>query len=405
MMKRSSALLIIGLIVGVGLVGTAGDTINIGALVPLTGAIAPYGPPILDGAKLAVEQINAAGGVLGKKLELVIRDTASSPDVGRDAARKLVELDRVPAIIGAYSSGVTLAVSCVSIPSDVVLVSAVSVSAGIAALNDNDYVFCTIVSNEVQGRVLARLALLLNHSTVSVIFVNNAYGKDLADGFKKNFEQFEGKVAAFVPYDQDKPSYRSEVEKAIASNPDALLLISYAIDGRKQIVEAIEAGYQGKFLFGSAMAGSEVAPGPGCLSANEPGPIEGAFGTAPAGTGFRVDQFDADFKARFGSVNCPPFYYQAYDAVIAVALAIEYAGEATGEAIRNNLRAVANPSGEKVYYGEWAKAISLLQAGREINYEGVSGGVDFNATGGVTSKILIWQVKGCQIVPVLTVSG
>ena len=163
-MKRIIALLIVGLIVSVGLAGIAEDTIKVGALVPLTGAIAPYGPPILDGAKLAVEQINAAGGVLGKKLELVIRDTGSSPDVGRDAAKKLIEIDRVPAIIGAYSSGVTLAVSSVTIPSDVVLVSPVSVSAAIAALNDNDYVFCTIVSNEVQGRVLARLALLLNHS-------------------------------------------------------------------------------------------------------------------------------------------------------------------------------------------------------------------------------------------------
>ncbi|HEX32208.1 MAG TPA: amino acid ABC transporter substrate-binding protein, partial [Candidatus Acetothermia bacterium] len=236
-------------------------------------------------------------------------------------------------------------------------------------------------------------------------FVNNAYGKDLADGFKSNFEKFGGKINAYVAYDQDKPSYRGEVEKAIASNPDALLLISYAIDGRKQIVEAIEAGYQGKFLFGSSMAGSEVAPGPGCLSADEPGLIEGAFGTAPAGTGFKVDQFDADFKARFGEVNCPPFYYQAYDAVISIALAIERAGRANSEAIRDNLRAVANPGGEKVYYGEWARAISILEQGKEINYEGVSGGVDFNATGGVTSKIQIWEVKGCQIVPVLIVSG
>ena len=404
-MKRVTVLLIIGLVIGVGLVGLADDTIKIGALVPLTGAIAPYGPPILDGAKLAVDQINAAGGVLGKKLELVIRDTGSSPDVGRDAARKLIELDRVPAIIGAYSSGVTLAVSSVTIPSEVVLVSPVSVSAAIAALDDDDYVFCTIVSNEVQGRVLARLALLLNHSSVSVIFVNNAYGKDLADGFKSNFEKFGGKINAYVPYDQDKPSYRSEVEKAIVSNPDALLLISYAIDGRKQIVEAIEAGYQGKFLFGSSMGGSEVAPGPGCISADEPGPIEGAFGTAPAGTGFNVDQFDADFKAKFGSVNCPPFYYQAYDAVISIALAIQRAGEATSEAIRDNLRAVANPSGKKVYYGDWTKAISLLKGGKDINYEGVSGPVDLNATGGVKSQMQIWKVEGCQIVPVLNVSG
>jgi ABC-type branched-subunit amino acid transport system substrate-binding protein len=379
--------------------------IKIGALAPLSGAIAPYGPPIINGAKLAVEQINAAGGVLGEKLDLVVRDTASVPDVGRDAARKLVEIDRVPAIIGAFSSGVTLAVSSVTIPAEVVLVSPVSVSAAISALNDDDYVFCTIVSNDVQGRVLARLARLLNYDTVSVVYIDNAYGKDLADGFVQSYARYGGTVDAAVPYEQDRPSYRSEIEKAIADNPEALLLISYAIDGRKQIVEAIEAGYQGKFLFSSSMTGKEVAPGPGCISADEPGPIEGAFGTAPAGTGFRVEQFEADFTARFGAVNVPPFYYQAYDAAMLVALAIERAGKATGEAIRDNLRAVANPPGEKVYYGEWAKAVSLLKAGKEINYEGVSGSVDFNSKGGVTAKILIWQVKGCQVMPVLSVSG
>jgi ABC-type branched-subunit amino acid transport system substrate-binding protein len=343
--------------------------------------------------------------VLGEKLDLVVRDTASVPDVGRDAARKLVEIDRVPAIIGAFSSGVTLAVSSVTIPAEVVLVSPVSVSAAISALNDDDYVFCTIVSNDVQGRVLARLARLLNYDTVSVVYIDNAYGKDLADGFVQSYARYGGTVDAAVPYEQDRPSYRSEIEKAIADNPEALLLISYAIDGRKQIVEAIEAGYQGKFLFSSSMTGKEVAPGPGCISADEPGPIEGAFGTAPAGTGFRVEQFEADFTARFGAVNVPPFYYQAYDAAMLVALAIERAGKATGEAIRDNLRAVANPPGEKVYYGEWAKAVSLLKAGKEINYEGVSGSVDFNSKGGVTAKILIWQVKGCQVMPVLSVSG
>jgi len=304
--KRIVGLLVIGSVIGVSIIGIGADTIKIGALVPLTGAIAPYGPPIFDGAKLAVDQINAAGGVLGKRLELVVRDTASSPDVGRDAARKLIELDQVSAIIGAFSSGVTLAVSSVTIPDEVVLISPVSVSAAISALNDNDYVFRTIVSNEVQGKVLARLALLFNYGTVSVIYVNNAYGKDLADGFKKAYTRYGGTVSAFLPYDQNKPSYRSEIEKAIAGTPEALLLISYALDGKKQIVEAIEAGYEGKFLFSSSMTGKEVAPGPGCISADKPGPIERAFGTAPAGTGFHVDQFDADFTAKFGSVNVPP---------------------------------------------------------------------------------------------------
>jgi len=401
--KRIVAVVVIGLLVGLSLSAIGADKIKIGALMSLTGALGPYGPPIANGAKLAVEQINAAGGVLGKQLELVIRDTATSPDVGRDAARKLVELDHVPAIVGALSSGVTIAASSVTIPAEVVLISPASTSPAIPALNDNDYVFRTVVSDEVQGVVLARLALLLNYENVSVIYVNNAYGKGLADVFKKNFESYGGKVLASVPYEENKPSYRGEVEKATAGNPDALLMISYPVDGNKQIVEAVEAGYQGHFLFSDGMKGEGVAPGPACQSANKPGPIEGAYGTVAA-AGFRTAQCDADYEREFGK-STVPYYYQAYDAVMLIALAMERAGKATGQAIRDNLRAVANPPGEKVYYGEFAKAVSLLKAGKEINYEGLSGTVDFKKTGDVQGGILIWKIKGCQVVPVMTVSG
>jgi len=401
--KRVITLLFIGLIIGLSVSAAAADTIKIGALMSLTGALGPYGPPIANGAKLAVEQINAAGGVLGKKLELVIRDTATSPDVGRDAARKLVELDHVPAIVGALSSGVTIAASSVTIPAEVVLISPASTSPAIPALKDNDYVFRTVVSDEVQGIVLARLALILNYKKVSVIYVNNAYGKGLADVFKKTFESYGGQVPATVPYEENKPSYRGEVEKATASNPDAILMISYPVDGNKQIVEAVEAGYQGKFLFSDGMKGEGVAPGPACQSADNPGPIEGSYGTVAA-AGFHTAQCDADYEKEFGK-STVPYYYQAYDAVMLIALAIERAGKATGPAIRANLRAVANPPGVKVYYNEWAKAVSLLKAGKDINYEGLSGTVDFKDNGDVEGGILIWKIDGCQVVPVLNVSG
>ena len=402
-MKKVVTLLIIGLVIGLSISAVGAEKIKIGALMSLTGALGPYGPPIVNGAKLAVEQINAVGGVLGKELELVVRDTATSPDVGRDAARKLVELDHVPAIVGALSSGVTIAASSVTIPAEVVLISPASTSPAIPALKDNDYVFRTVVSDAVQGIVLARMALLLNYQKVSVIYVNNAYGKGLADVFKKNFESYGGKVLAVVPYEENKPSYRGEVEKAISGDPDALIMVSYPVDGNKQIVEAVEAGYQGKFLFSDGMKGEGVAPGPACQSGDNPGPIEGAYGTVAA-AGFRTDQCDADYEAEFGK-STVPYYYQAYDAVMLIALAMERAGKATGEAIRDNLRAVANPPGEKVYYGEFAKAVSLLKAGKEINYEGLSGTVDFKDNGDVEGGILIWKIQDCQVVPVLTVSG
>ena len=405
-MRKVVTLIIIGLIIGLSASAFGAETIKIGALMSLTGGLAPYGPPIVNGAKLAVEQINAAGGILGRQVELVVRDTATSPDVGRDAARKLVELDRVPAIVGALSSGVTIAASSVTIPADVVLISPSSTSPGLAALKDNDYVFRTVVSDAMQGGVLARLALLLGYKKVSIIYVNNAYGKGLDVAFKNNFEKFPNHgVVAEVPYEENKASYRGEVEKAMRGNPDAILFISYPVDGNKQIVEAVEAGYQGHFLFPDGMKGEGVAPGPACQAMDKPGPIEGAFGTAAGAPKVAVAaQFNKDFAAKFGPTSVP-YNTQAYDAVAVIALAaaraIVQGQPVTGETIRNNLRAVANPPGEVVTYNEFAKAFKLIQAGKEINYEGVSGPVDFDKAGDMAQGVIeVWKIQGCHVINV-----
>ena len=384
-------------------VAAAEDTIKIGALMSLTGGLAPYGPPIANGALLAVEQINAAGGILGKRLQLIIEDDGTSPDVGRNAASKLVEIDGVSAIVGALSSGVTLAVSSVTIPAEVILMSPASTAPSIPALNDNDFVFRTVVSDEVQGVVMARLALLLGYRTASIIFVNNDYGKGLADTFRDTFQTLSGQVLEAVPYEENKPSYRSEVESLFAGSPDVLVVIGYPVDGNKQIVEAVEAGYQGKFLFSDGMKGEGVAPGPACAAANESGPIEGAYGTVAA-SGFRAAAFDADFNAAYGP-STVPYNYNAYDAVMLIALAMLRAGDTSGPAIRDNLRAVANPPGEPIYYGEWAKAVALLNAGEDIDYQGVSGLVDFKDTGDVAGGILIWKIEGCQVKAVMNSAG
>jgi ABC-type branched-subunit amino acid transport system substrate-binding protein len=403
MRRVSVCLLVVGLVLGLAITATAAETIKIGALMALTGGLGPYGPPIVSGAQLAVDQINAAGGVLGKQLELVVRDTATSPDVGRDAASKLVELYKVSAIMGALSSGVTIAASSVTIPAEVVLISPSSTAPSIPALDDNDYVFRTVVSDEVQGVVMARLALLLNNKTVSVIYVNNDYGKGLADTFKNTFEALGGQVLVMVAYEENKPSYRGEVDRLISGNPDAIFMVSYPVDGNKQVVEAVEAGYQGDFLFSDGMKGEGVAPGPVCASAEAPGPIEGAYGTAAA-AGFRADQFDVDFNAAF-EPSTVPYNYQAYDAVMLIALAMIKAGDSSGPAIRDSLRTVANSPGEEVFYGEWDKAVSLLNQGKEINYQGVSGSVDLDDTGCVIGKILIWKIEGCKVIDVMEAAG
>lgn len=402
-MTRRIAVAVVGIVFLACVAGLGADTINLGALMALTGALGPYGPPIANGAQLAVDQINAAGGVLGRPLELIIADTATSPDVGRAAASRLIEINGVSAIVGALSSGVTLAASSVTIPAEIPLISPASTAPSIPALDDNDFVFRTVVSDEVQGVVMGQFAFDQGYRRAAVIYVNNDYGKGLADKFEESFEADGGRVVASIPYEENKASYRGEVDSILSANPDLFVLISYPVDGNKQIVEAAEAGYEGAFVFSDGMKGEGVAPGPGCASAEEPGPIEGAYGTVAA-AGFRTEAFDADYNAAFGPSSVP-YNYQAYDAVVLLALAIVRAGDTSGPAIRDNLRAVSSGPGEEVFYGDWDKAVALLQAGQEINYQGVSGTVDFKETGDVFGGILIWKIEGCRVVPVKEVAG
>jgi len=404
-MRRKICLAIsLGLILLASVAVAGADTIKIGALMALTGGLGPYGPSIADGAQMAVDTINAAGGVLGMQLELVLRDTATSPDVGRDAASKLVELDKVSAIVGALSSGVTLAVSSVTVPAEVVLISPASTAPSIPALDDNDFVFRTVVSDAVQGVVLGRLAILLNYKNIGIIYVNNDYGKGLADTVQNTFELLGGVVSAMVPYEENKPSYRGEVDQLLSGNPQAIVLACYPVDGNKQIVQAAEAGYTADFLMTDGMKGEGVTPGPACASAEEPGPIEGAYGTVAA-SGFKAAEFEADYAAGGYGPSTIPYYDKAYDAAMLIALAMVRSGETTGLAIRDNLREVANPPGEVVYYDEWEKAVALLQAGKEINYQGAAGLVDFKSTGDVEGAIQIWKVEGCMVVPVMEAPG
>ncbi len=397
-MRRIGIALVLG-VLGAALVLGA-EPIKIGGLFPLTGPLSPYGKEIVKGAKLAVQQINELGGVLGRPLELVVRDTATSPDVGRDAAAKLIEIDGVVAIVGALASGVTLAVSSVTIPARVPLISPSSTSPAITELEDNDFVFRTCPSDALQGVVQARLARNLGYKKVAIIFVNNAYGRGLAEVFKANFEDEDHAVTAMIPYEENKPSYRGEVEQALAGDPDVINLIGYPIDGNKIIIEALEQGYEGEFLFPDGMKGEGVTPGPACPAE---GPcdeqyLEGSFGTAPGALVVAARAaFEADYESIFGPSGIP-FRAEAYDAVVLIALAIAAAGEASGPAIQAKLREVANPPGIEVTYGELDKAFALLAEGKDINYQGVSGPITWDENGDVAEgAIEIWAVKDCQV--------
>jgi branched-chain amino acid transport system substrate-binding protein len=371
--------------------------IKVGTLMAYTGPLKEYGPNIKNGAVLAAKQLAAAGF----EMELIHEDTETSPVAGTNAAKKLVDVDKVVAIVGALSSGVTLAVAeSVTIPNNVIVISPASTNPLMTVLpadEGKDWLFRTCPSDALQGVVAGRLAASYN-KTVSILYVNNAYGQGLSEVFKETFEgKYHGKVLAMVPHDEKAAeSYTAELKKALAGNPDRLLAYSYVEHAKVYLKEAIEFFKYGRFLFCDGTKSQEIVD---VLGAKR---LEGQKGTAPGSVGgVPLEKFNQAFKAEFGQLPPLPFITNAYDGTAVIGLAA-FAAKTKGlpltsANIRDNLRVVANPPGEKVYPGDFQKAFDLIKQGKDINYEGAAGSVDFDKVGDVQTPIEIWEYSGGEL--------
>jgi len=373
--------------------------LKIGQLNTFTGTLSFFGEAHRNASTLAVDHINLAGGVLGSAVTIVARDTQTTPLVGVDAARALVDIDKVAAIVGALSSGVSMAVAeSVTVPNNILQISAASTSPAITVLADSDFLFRTTVSDAAQGVVLGRLARELGYNTASALYINNPYGEGLAEQFKTTFEEEGGTVLELVPHEDVQPTFVSELSKATEGNPDVLAAIGYPGQAEIYLREALEGGYISTFLFCDGTKAPELNEAVGWDK------LEGTYGTAP---GVEVTaEGQVAFKEAYASafaVELPPLPYidTTYDAVVLIALAAAKAGTTTDSAaIRDALRDVANPPGEIVGPGidGIRQALELIRQGKDINYEGAGGSQDFDDNGDVISTIEIWKIEGGAIV-------
>lgn len=363
--------------------------LRIGALMPMTGDLQAYGETSHNGIKLAVMHINQGGGVLGEDVELEIGDTQTTPQAGIDAAKQLISIDGAQAIVGALSSGVTIPVAqSVTSQEKVPQVSGASTSPVITGLDDDDYMFRTVPSDAFQGKALAQVVEENGLDNVATLYINNDYGEGLADSFKSAFENRGGTVSASMAYEPGNASYRGELSKAAEGDAEALVLIGYPENGVTILRQAIEGGTFNRFVFSDGMKAPEIIDALGADA------LEGSFGTAPEALTdtAAAKNFTSAYEAEFGERPPKPFIDTAYDAAFVIALATEKAGEASGTAIRDALRAVANPPGETVLPGEWEKARKLIAAGKDIDYRGASGSINFDDNGDVSGTFAHWVI-------------
>ena len=370
----------------------------VGNLNAFTGSLAEFGPPLRNSVALAADHVNAAGGIQGGSMVIISRDTAVSPVQGVDAARALIDVENAVAIVGALSSGVTIAAAeAVVIPNGRIIISGASTAPAITTLDDNDWVFRTAVSDAAQGVVLAELAWREGYETAGIMYVNNAYGEGLADQFEQSYTELGGEVTSRVPHEDTQPTYTSELEKATDGAPDVLVTMSYTGQAQVYIREALEGGYADTFLFVDGVKGPEWIE-----AINAWDDLEGTLGTVQGGPD-RAEKsaFEDAYTAAYGFPPSHPFMGEHYDAAVLVALAAAKAGTTTdATAIRDALRDVANAPGEVVGPGRdgIARAMQLIADGQDINYEGTAGNVDIDENGDVFGSIEIWQVSGGEIV-------
>ena len=373
------------------------DPLIVGNLNTFTGSLSEFGPPLRNAIELASNHVNRAGGVNGSPMLIISRDTAVNPVQGVDAARSLVDVENVAGIVGALSSGVTVAVAnAVTIPQQTLMISGASTAPSITVLEDNDFLFRTTPSDASQGVILARVANEQGFGKVGIMYLNNAYGQGLADQFEESFNALGGTVTAKVPHEDVQPTYVSELEKATAGNPDALAVLSYTGQATVYVREAQEGGYVNRFLFADGTKGSEWIDELDAWSS-----LEGSMGTAQGSPGSPAkDAFETSYLETYGVEVSHPFMAEHYDATVLIALAAAKAGTNTDStAIRDALRAVANAPGEVIGPGrsEISRALALIADGKDINYNGAGGDIEFDENGDVTGTIEIWTISGGEI--------
>ncbi len=241
--------LVAGLLAGCGTKETAsgGDTIKIGANLELSGGVASYGSGIAAGVDLAVKEINDGGGVDGKKIEIIKVDNKSDSAEATNAAMKLTSKDKVTAIIGAATSGNTVAQAQIANDSKTVLISPSGTSPTVTVKEDgsvNEYVFRTAFIDPFQGTVAANFALNDLKVKNVAVYADNAsdYAKGLAASFIETFEKGGGKIVANESYVAKDTDFRSTLTRIKAADPEYIFIPGYYEEVGLIVKQAREMG-------------------------------------------------------------------------------------------------------------------------------------------------------------------
>ena len=377
--------------------------LKIGAVLPLTGDLASFGPSQAEAARIAVEQITAAleeQGITDVMVELVgVEDDQGRSQAGVEAATKLVQTDDATVLLATMASSVTIPIAqSVAVPNEVVLISPTSTAPEITDLEDDGYVYRILSSDNLQGSALVDAVAdgFGEDATINVGARNDAFGTALKQLFESGWEEGGGTVGASVTWNPEAPNFDTEAQQLAAGNPDGWVIIDFPETFTKMGPALVRAGGwdPSKTFMTEAMRNADALKEVGDPASR------GLRGTAPTSE-------DAPARAAFDELFTAEaeegtpltgFEGASFDAVMLAFLAALQAGSADGADVKEELAAVSGPPGEKYTFQQLGQAIQDIIDGKDVDYEGAWGPVNFDENGDPGSAIYeVWQFEGEEV--------
>ena len=369
--------------------GQAAESIRIGVLAPLTGGGGPYGPTIVQAAKLAADEINSAGGVLGgRKIELFVEDDETNPTAAVKAARKLLDIDKVVAISGVWGSAPILAVRPLALEKNVVL-TLLGAADEATEGDTKGLVWRFQAKASSWGAPAARAILNGGYKRIGLLQLQNPFVAGMIPAFATTIENGGAKIVSNVEFKPDQPSYRAEIEKVYAADPDAVFIPAYVSQFTSIAKEIYRGGYKGK-VYSLTIAAAAGVDGSSTFVKNVGKEVaEGIEHVQPISPLDRPEY--KDFVKLMGAPEGTVFPFAAleYDAINVLALAIEKAKSATPTEFAKQIIPVSNGPGTKVWTA--TAGLPLVRKGEAIDYTGAGQDIRFDERGELLGRPFLQQ--------------
>jgi ABC-type branched-subunit amino acid transport system substrate-binding protein len=340
------------------------DKLDIGYILPESGPLAFLGAPQIEGVRLAIADINEAGGVNGQDVTLETGDEAGDAAQAQEAAARLINAG-VDAIVGAAASGMSQEFIQLTHDNEIVQCSASNTSPAFTDQDNNAYYFRTVPPDEAVAPIIADEVVADGAQNIVIAARADDYGVALADLVDGGLQDLGASVAENIQYDPNTSDFSAEVSSITGANPDAVIIIGFG-EAATLIRQLLEAGvpgdaiYGGDGLFGPALVDDVNPDDPGFISGMK---VIGAAGGA---------EFNDRLNDELGEADQGNLIYggQAYDCVIVIALAA-IAADSTDPAVFND--EIENVTKDGTECSDFAECKELLENGEDIDYVGASG--------------------------------